>query len=242
MGSLLQHVSRKAGKKYKTIGAKGGIAPDKIQRFISIKQKLLIVMILLAMVPLFFVSRGIFIGIAQVRDQTQKRIGREFYRNEPVEVIDVRNHEKNVTINETFTQEADWLEGFTIKVKNNSGKAIVYFSWQLEFPETAATGNTMAFPMSYGKHKLRKPELYKEEHPVPPGEIFELTVDDKKYNRLKSFIETRHTLDSLRSVDIRILMIHYDDGTGWSAGTQQKRDPNDPEKWIPADSMKPMEN
>jgi hypothetical protein len=105
------------------------------------------------MFPLFFLSRAVFMGLAQIKDQKEKKIGKAAYPNEPVEIVTIGNEKKRFSINENFEQETDWLKGFSMKVKNNSGKSIIYFSWQLEFPETGATGNMMGFPMYYGRHR-----------------------------------------------------------------------------------------
>lgn len=125
----------------------------------------------------------------------------------------------------------DWLKDFSVRIKNKSEKRIVFFSWELEFPETEATGNRMVFTMYYGVSPYRKPKDYENEGPIPAGETFELAIDQKKYERLKAFVGTRHTIDTLTRADIRILSIHYDDDTGWSAGSSTKRDPNNPKRF-----------
>lgn len=195
--------------------------------------RVMIFSVVLAMIPLFFATRAVFIGFALNQDYSKKKIGRafSFYRNEPVEILSVGDKERHA-LNETFEKETDWLKDFSVQIKNKSGKRIVFFSMQLEFPETEATGNRMVSLMYYGAIPYRKPEDYENEPPIPAGETFELAIDQKKYERLKAFIGTRHALDTLTRADIRIMSIHFDDDTGWSAGSSTKRDPNNPKRFI----------
>ena len=105
-----------------------------------------------------------------------------------------------------------------MKIKNNSRKRIIYFAWQLEFPETATSGNVMAFQAAYGPSRFRKPTDYENQNPIAAGDAFEVGLTPKKFEQLKAFIGKRHSLKSLTKADIRILDIHYDDGTGWTSG------------------------
>ena len=196
-------------------------------------RRVIIFSVVLAMVPLFFASRAAFMALALHQDYSKKQIGRASYRNEPVEIISISvGDKKQHAINETFEKETDWLKDFSVRIKNKSEKRIVFFSWGLEFPETEATGNRMIYMLYYGVSPYRKPKDYENEGPIPAGETFELAIDQKKYERLKAFVGTRHWLDGLTRAEIRILSIHYDDDTGWSAGSSTKRDPNNPKRFI----------
>jgi len=175
------------------------------------------------MVPLFFAGRAGFIAFAQIKDERQKQIGKALDPFEPVEIVAIRNRTRQLALDETFLQEKEWLKDFSIKIKNKSEKRISFLALQLEFPETTSTGDLMAFQMYYGAHPMRKPADYENEVPVSPGETLEMAVDVKRFDRLKKFIETRSSLDSLSRAVIRILAIHYDDGTTWSSGQPPKK-------------------
>lgn len=199
----------------------------------SLQLKLILLSILVAMVPLFFVSRALFVALAQTSDEVQKQIVRVNYPNEPLQIVGLRNSQKALTINEKFRQERDWLQGLTVRFKNNTGKAITYLAWSLDFPETQASGPLMVFDVFYGAHPIRQAKEYKDEPPIAAGELFEQHLDGKRVDQISNFIGKRHRLDTLTRVNIRILEIRYDDGTGWNSGTFTKEDLHNPGRFIP---------
>ncbi|HEY0658963.1 MAG TPA: hypothetical protein VGD05_10840, partial [Pyrinomonadaceae bacterium] len=149
-----------------------------------------------------------------------------------VEIVNMKNSQKSFNLDEKFKQETDWLKDFTMKFKNNSDKPITYMRVEIDFPETKSSGNIMSFPLSYGTSPLFaiKKEVVTS---IKPSENVELHFSEKQYNSLKTFIETRHLIDSLTKVDVRIVFVFFEDGTGWSTGHLIEPDPNNPKKFIP---------
>jgi len=189
---------------------------------------------LLAMVSLFFASRAVFVALAQIRDETQKRFGKAVSINEPFEITEVFDRGERHPIGETFSRnDKEWLQDFKFRLKNKSGKQIIYIGWQLEFPETAQSGSVMAYPSNYGPNQYRKPKDYEKEVPIAPGDTVELGYTPKDLVQLKAFVEKRHLLQSLTRADIRIIAIHYGDGTGWDSGITTKQDPQNSTRYIP---------
>lgn len=94
----------------------------------------------------------------------------------------------------------------------------------------------MTFPLSYG---IRPGTISKDEkvEAVQTGKNVKLTFTEKNFHRLKSFIETRHLLDNLKQIDIRIVFVRFEDGTGWSNGILVRPDPNDTKRFVPIDSI-----
>jgi hypothetical protein len=86
----------------------------------------------------------------------------------------------------------------------------------LDFPETLETGNIMAFPLSYGQHQLSPSQIVgrKEDKPVPPGQSFDIGLDEKRYADLKRFLDSRQGANSLTRTKLGIASIYYNDGTG----------------------------
>ena len=164
-----------------------------------------------------------------------KEVNKLTFENEPVEVISIGNNRSLFQFGEKFTQKSDWLKDFTIKFKNKSDKAITYLKIELDFPETKSSGNIMAFPLSYGISPISSAKNDKEK-PIQSGDDVELILSDTKFEALKTFIETRHPLNSLSKVDIRIVFILFDDGTAWSSGNFMRPDPNNPKKFIPIET------
>lgn len=191
-------------------------------------RKFIVLGTLFAMVPLCFAARALFIGLAQVKDEKKKQIVRVSYPNEPLQIVSLRNEQRELTLNEKFEQETNWLDNLALEFKNDSGRTITYLAWMLDFPETLSSEPLMVFDVFYGSHPIRPEKEYANEPPIPPGDIFEQRIDGKRLAQLKAFIGKRYRLDSLSRVNIRILEIRYSDGTGWNSGSQTKEDPNLP--------------
>ncbi len=200
-----------------------------------LRRKLLLVFVVILMIPVFFVSREVFIGFAQTKDKKEVKRAAFSFSNEPVEIVSVGNSRKTVKLNEKFTQDMEWLKGFKVIVKNKFNKDITYILLKLEFPETTASGNIMVFPLNYGNSPIAAVKNEKVEA-VKPGKTVELALTEKNYEQLRSFIETRHLLDDLSKAEVRVGIILFEDGTGWSAGDFVRQDPDKPGKFIPLDS------
>ena len=203
----------------------------------SLQHKLLLPFVVFSMIAVFFVSRELFIGFTQTKDKREKVIAKASFSfpNQPIEIVGAGNSRKFVKLNEKFTQDTDWLKDFKIKFKNKFNKNITFILFGIEFPETISSGNIMSFPLSYGFHPVFSAKDEKVD-PVKADETFELTLTEKNYQQLKSFIEKRHLLDDLSKVEIRLGFILFEDGTGWSTGKLVRPDPNNPQTFVPIDS------
>jgi hypothetical protein len=214
-------------------------SPPTPKNKIQARYKLILFVIAFSMLPLFFATRTIIIGFTQTRTvnvSNEKEIKKLTFDNEPVELLALGNSQRAIKLSEKFTQDTDWLKEFNVKFKNKSAKAITYLKIDLDFPETKSSGNIMAFPLSYGHNPMFSLSNEKVEK-VKAGEDVELILTEKKYEALKTFIETRHPLESLSKIDIRIVFILFDDETAWSAGNFLRPDPNDPKRYIPVASI-----
>lgn len=150
---------------------------------------------------------------------------------EPTEMVEIRTTKKAVKLGEKFDEGDDWLNGATFKLKNTSGKEIVYVELDLNFPETTSSGNEMSFPLKLGRrpgesNSTRAPLLLK------PGEDVGITLGEKKYEELTRFIETRQPISNLTKVRVSFGFVVFNDGTAWSAGNFYRQDPNNPKRYI----------
>lgn len=197
--------------------------------------------------PAFFFSlfRGLFPGFlllltiftagnafAQAPGESEKLVKNLNLVKGPVEVVGIKNSRQTIKFGEKFTQGSDWFSDLTIKLKNTSDKPVIYVGIGLDFPETKTTGYEMSFSLNYGILSLEPAIKNDKTEPVAPGAVFEVKLDEKKYESLKKFIETRQLLDGLSEVGIRIGLILFDDDTGWSGGPM-RRDPNNPRRFVP---------
>ena len=175
------------------------------------------------------------LGLAAPLKDGRKQISRDYWFNEPIKIEGMFRGDKPVEVDEKFSSDLDWLRGLRLRIKNNSGKSITHLSVGLDFPETTATGNIMLFPLKYGPHPAssRPPsEKVRAEVPILPDGTFEIVLDNIEFGALKKFVESRHPLDSLKRVNIRISGIYFSDGTAWN-GSWLKQDPSDSRRWLP---------
>lgn len=186
------------------------------------KRNIILIVSLLALVPFYLLSREAFIAAAQARDSSKKEIKQASFPEEPVEIIEISNQENpKLKLGVKFEQTNNWLKDFSVKLKNNTNKRIAFLMMVMEFPETKKSGNEIAVPLTFGSNPLleNKGEIIQL---IQPGEIFELKVTEKKFNSLKNAFESRHSLDSLSLLVLRLDIIHFDDGTVWSGGAFSK--------------------
>ncbi len=202
-----------------------------------LRRRILLFVIAFSMLPLFFVSRAVIVGFTQTKDKNEKEIKKFTFDNEPVEIVTLGNNQKSFKLDEKFNQETDWLKGFSLEFKNKSKKPITYLSIEVDFPETKSTGNIMSFPLSYGLSPMRMGKK-QDVKTIKSEETVKLELTERKFETLKSFIETRQLLDNLSRVDIRIVFVLFEDGTGWSSGHLVQPDPNNPKKFIPVETRK----
>lgn len=163
--------------------------------------------------------------------QSQKKI--EQFRGinpEPLELVEIRDKDKPLTLSKSFKREGEWLKGTEFKLKNVFTKDIIYIEFYLNFPETTASGNEMAYPLKFGK----SPET-NEVQEVPtlkPNEELTFKVDENTFDRLSQFIGRRHPLASLTLLRVDLGFIVFSDHTAWQGGNYYVQDPANPRHFI----------
>ncbi len=202
---------------------------------VSLRQKLILFLLVLSMIPVFFATKKIVVVFSQVRDKNKKEISKTTFDPEPIEIVEITSDERKLKLNEKFTQENDWLKDFTIKFKNISGKPIVYVSVVIDFPETDSTGNRIAHFLKYGVNPLARKNTNDEPKLLAPNDTTEVKLTSEKHTKLKNFLAQRNFLADLTKAHLTIMVVHFEDGTYWSAGTMFRPDPNRPGKSIPVD-------
>jgi len=202
----------------------------------KVSNRLLLVLVVVSMVPLFFVSRTLFIGIAQTNYKKEKVFTKESYKNEPIEFIVLKQNGKKFKLNEKLTQEDDWLKDFTIDFKNVSDQPITYVSIIINFPETRSNG----LPMSYIIKFVVQPDLPNKNNDelkiVAPNEVAQINLSPERYEKVKAFLATRHhLLKDLTEANVAIQTVFFADGTNWFGGAISRPDPNRPGRYILVD-------
>ena len=152
---------------------------------------------------------------------------------EVVSVLEIESSDKRLMIGESFHAGEDWLKGTKFKLRNDSGREIVYVAFELEFPETTAIGDVMIFPIQIG----RRPGsiIANKKQPLILKADQELTIelDEGTYTALRRFIESRLPLANISKVIVNVQFVAFDDDTGWSNGEYMRQTPDNPNRWVP---------
>ena len=174
--------------------------------------------------------------------QTQQRIVRHPVGTipEPVRISRVRTKAGEFKRDKKFMADDDWYKGFVVSVTNTSGKNITHVDVSLRFlrPEDDETSDDPSFVehLSYGPSPiLPKSEIMK--HPpklIMPGETIELVLTDEAFESIKRILKRFKYPDSVKTIELMLVDVGFDDDTRWS-GQMFRRDPDNPDKWIPMD-------
>lgn len=167
--------------------------------------------------------------LAQGPDKSLQKL--ESYPNEPLEIVDIKAANKTVSLGEQFSGDDDWLKNASFKVKNVSGKDIIYIEIDLNFPETKASGSEMSYRLKLGHrpaaHDVNPPLLLRTNEEAVLG------LEGSRYEQLVKFLQERYPISAIRKASIRIGFVIFLDGTGWSGGLFHRRDPNNPNRYLP---------
>jgi len=160
------------------------------------------------------------------RQKEAKVIKKSSYRNEPIKIVKVKNKKGELPLGKKFqTEDAEWMRGFTITVRNDSGKDITHLELSLFFPHDAngATGpSSYTYLLMYGvspssehyeESRKRRPDRV-----IKKGEEYDLTVPDDAFGHIKKVLAWLEYPADLREVEFWINEVGFDDGSIWNGG------------------------
>lgn len=185
---------------------------------------------------------GLFLFVNASAQESGRTVKKKTWGNEPIEILTVKVKGTVVDFNQVFTSGNDWFNGLTLSVKNISNKTIVFINLALDFPPPEGASKGTRDRMLYGQA------------PLPPGETDDilppkdqpllasngtaaLTLSD--YDDTRSFLDEAGQTQSIREVTIDIDEVIFDDGTMWTGGRMLKRNPVNPDEWIPIENSSP---
>lgn len=166
--------------------------------------------------------------------QTQERlIKKEAFPEEPIAISGIKVKGNSVWFRQKFSAEDDWLQGLTIKIKNRSGKAIVFAEIMLRFPPSGSSPQELPsrYSLTYGQfpQPFSEPTTPSQQLTLQPGDKVDLVLTD--YDRLREFLNQTGKAASIKEIEISIGDVIFSDGLMWSSGHILRRDPSDPNKW-----------
>jgi hypothetical protein len=170
--------------------------------------------------------------------QADRIVVRKSWPTEPVKVISVKTKNKaNVEIGKAFVEDDDWLDGFTVKVANNSHKTITVMTISMVFRrEPGDIRPPLGWDLHFGPSAFT-PE-YKDRDPnkvVKAGQTVELGVSPEDYMLLKSTFEETGYPTKIKRVELVVREVGFEDGSVLRGGTffmQDPANPDDPTKKV----------
>lgn len=161
---------------------------------------------------------------------------------EPVKIRAVKAKKGEIKLGEKFVGPEDWFNGLTIDVENIADKAITHISILMLFPRPhdheAAEEPPFGESLKYGLSPyapITSIAVSNQVQPIQPGGSINLTLSEELYVIVKQFLKKNKYPASIKKIELSIEDIGFIDGTAWRAGQLWRRDPSNPEKWVPVE-------
>lgn len=183
-------------------------------------------------------NRAIVVGCfcllfaAHISAQVQqgRTIRKAYIPREPVTVLEVKVGEQSVRLDTAFFDNESWLKGLQLKLKNISGKTIQYIEVEIIIPESITRGNPLVMPISYGQKQAAEVATTVPKS-VSDGDSVVLVLPDAGYDSIRNFLTDKNGSTTINSIELRIGMTIFSDGTAWREGSILHRGPNNPNIW-----------
>ena len=179
---------------------------------------------------------GLFVSVAVASAQTQERtIKLVKWRNEPLEITKLEVKGKEISFNHSFKAEGDdWFRGLAVSVKNVPSQTIHFIDLGLTFESGGDGGIPSRDHLLYGCQPPPSSEADApkcDQPPLRPYETATLVLED--YERTRRFLDETGKPQAINGFEVSIGEVIFADGRMWSVGQILKRDPGDPNRWLP---------
>jgi hypothetical protein len=171
--------------------------------------------------------------------QTRERvIEKAFQPNEPMDLEDVQvrgalNGRESVKIGTKFHGDEDWLKGLTVRLKNKSGKSIVYAEVYVYVPTSETEDKPIRLSLRYGVIPLSPSDTITlgQSKSISHGASVTLALSDDEYDQAKGILREKNAKVDFTRTEMRIGMVVFDDDSAWKNGREIRRDPSNPLRW-----------
>lgn len=177
----------------------------------------------------------ILLPVSMMAQEKERMLKKESSPNEPVEIKRLKVKGQDVSLEQKFLADDDWLRGFTVKIKNISNQYIMFVEVTVDFvrPEDQADQPPLSIPLSYGykPQPPGAPALPDKPRSIAPNETIELTLSDKRYEMAVGLLKHLKYSQNVKEAVLEISEVIFDDESMWRGGRLLRRDPNDPDRW-----------
>lgn len=178
---------------------------------------------------------GLFVPAAVPAQAQERTIKRVKWHDEPLEITKLEVKGKEISFNRSFDAEGDdWFRDLTVSVKNVSGQAIHFIDLGLTFEPGGGGDIPSQDHLLYGcpprfSGEADAPKC--DQSPLKPNETATLALQD--YEGTRRFLNETGKPQNINGFEVSIGEVIFADGRMWSGGQILKRDPNDPNRWLP---------
>jgi len=187
---------------------------------LTLKRKLLLPVFILACQTIAF-------------SQSQRVVDKLSWQSEPVKFQKIKANGTDVELGKKFNSEKDWLNGFTVNVKNTSNKAIARIEINLAFPRATNAGPdvpTYVVPMVYGLDPSDAD--FATQAMVLPGGVVDVKLQQANIPAIKQDLATLKYAEDVTHVRLTLRSVTFSDGSMWAADEILFPDPADPKQKI----------
>jgi hypothetical protein len=179
-----------------------------------------------------------FLGMAgsgsESGPQTQSRsrvVTKRPWPVEPVKVISARTKKKGqIPIGKAFDEDDDWLDGFTVTIRNNSDQTVTAMTVDMIFPREPDDGRPpLAETLNFGPRPTFPEYVYRDPNKViKPGQTSELKLIPENYASLMRALERLGYSKPINRIHLVIKDVGFEDGSVLRSGTWYRQDPKSP--------------
>ena len=161
---------------------------------------------------------------SSARQGKEKVIKQRPYRDEPIKIVKVKNKKGELPLGKKFqSDDAEWLRGFTITVRNDSGKDITHIEFSLFFPHDAngATGpssftHLLMYGVSPSSEYYEESRRRRPDRVIKKGEEYDLTLRNEDLDIINKALAWLEYPPDIRVVEFWINEVGFDDGSIWN--------------------------
>lgn len=167
-----------------------------------------------------------------------KSLDIERYPNEPLELVELKVGDQSVknTIsvkrrkdgegldNAKFLETSGWFTRVQVRLRNVSSKDIIGLRAYL-YLEPPASKTLFRVPLTTPNQL--------QSQPLSPGAEIDLIVSDQSWRQTESILTQPGADANLAAVTLSLDIVVFTDGLQWNRGHLVRRDPSNPNRWIP---------
>jgi hypothetical protein len=211
-------------------------------KYSYLNTRLFALLVLVVLSMLLMTSPGL--ALTSTRQDADKSLDIERYPDEPLELVELKVRDQPIkdkiatksrhnsfgqdTV--TFKEREGWFKHLQVRLRNVSGKPIYGVGAHLFF-RPSDTKTFYSLPL-VGFTQLGRGVL-------EPGADITLAVTEQAWSLTADILKQFGVNPDVAPVSFGIDVVRFSDGLQWSKGQMLRRNPDNPNRWIPVDKVVP---